>query len=152
MTHVRLSMEGMEALKKKLEGLRQERTRLTAALAEARHVKDADEFDLVDEMTQLALVEKQMDETKHLIAHSSPNIVATDNNTVQLGSTVHLETPHGILQCKVVNPVEADPESGRISDVSPLGSALLGKSREALVHIQGPRRSLTYRVLGIGTA
>lgn len=149
----KISQEGLAALTARLKTLQQDRVRLRDKIAEARQVKDAEEFDLVDELTQLALLEKQIAETQHTIAHcQKADLVVTDDGTVQLGAMVELETPQGVMQCKVVNAVEADPAAGRISDRSPLGSALLGKTLRALVKVKGPRKSFTYRVLGISAA
>jgi transcription elongation factor GreA len=153
MMTTKVSKEGLLLLCQRLETLLQDRARLRHKIAEARQVKDADEFDLIDELTQLALLEKQIAETENTLAHcKETNPQLTNNSTVQLGSTVKLETPKGVMQCKVVSAVEADPTAGRISDISPLGSALLGKTLKSMVEVKGPRKSFTYRVLGIGTA
>jgi len=149
----KITQEGHAALRARLEALQQDRMRLRDKIAEARQVKDAEEFDLIDELTQLALLEKHIAETEHIISHcQKTEHVVTDDGTVQLGAMVELETPQGVMQCRVVNAIEADPASGRISDRSPLGSALLGKTLRALVKVKGPRKSFTYRVLGISAA
>lgn len=148
-----VSIEGLAALSKRLTVLQEDRTRLREKIAEARQVKDADEFDMVDELTQLALLEKQIIEAEHTLAHckTTKHLQAHDG-TVQLGSTVELETPQGVIQCKIVNAVEADPTAGRISDISPLGSALLGKTLKSMIEVKGPRKSFMYRILGINPA
>lgn len=148
-----ISQEGLAALTARLQTLQQDWARLRDKIAEARQVKDAEEFDLVDELTQLALLEKQIAETEHTIAHcKEAKHTLKDDGTVQLGAMVELETPQGVMQCKVVSAVEADPAAGRISDLSPLGSALLGKTLKSLVQVKGPRKIFTYRVLGISGA
>ncbi len=103
-------------------------------------------------MTQLALLEKQIDETSYTLTHSETPVEPQTDGTVQLGSIVHLEAPDGVAKYKVVSPVEADPSKGKISHRSPLGLALLGKAIHAWVQVKGPRRIVTYRVLGINLA
>lgn len=149
----KVSKEGLAALGSRLKTLIQDRARLRDKIQEARQVKDAEEFDLVDELTQFALLEKQIAEAQHTLAHcKATDRQVTSNGIIQLGSTVKLETPHGVMECMVVSAVEADPTTGRISDASPLGSALLGKTLKSMVEVKGPRKSFMYRVLGIGAA
>ena len=73
--------------------------------------------------------------------------------TVQLGSTVVLETGGGRKTFQIVGPRETDPASGRISHVSPLGAALMGHKKGDSVTIQ-PRVGAgnspqTYRVVEV---
>ena len=46
--------------------------------------------------------------------------------------------------------VEADPLSGKISDESPLGKALLGKKLNDDVEITTPAETTTYKIVEIG--
>jgi len=71
--------------------------------------------------------------------------------TVQLGSHVTVteegyddkETYH------VVGATEADPTSGRISNESPLGQALLGKKVGAVVTVHAPAGTIRFRIVAI---
>src|SRR3990172_3718840 len=56
--------------------------------------------------------------------------------TVQLGSTVVLETNDGQKTYEIVGPRETDPADGRISHVSPLGAALMNRKKGDSVTIQ----------------
>jgi transcription elongation GreA/GreB family factor len=57
---------------------------------------------------------------------------------VQFGRTVHIERDDGRRQTfKIVGEDEADPSSGKISYVSPLAQALLGKDEGDLVQAAG---------------
>jgi len=57
---------------------------------------------------------------------------------VQFGGTVHIERDDGRRQTfRIVGEDEADPAAGRISYVSPLAQALLGKSEGDVVQAAG---------------
>ena len=57
---------------------------------------------------------------------------------VQFGRTVHIERDDGRKQSfRIVGEDEADPAAGKISYVSPLAQALLGKSEGDVVQAAG---------------
>lgn len=81
------------------------------------------------------------------------------NGAVQLGSTVVLEiihdknggsAPAGAKKTfEIVGPSETDPPRGRISHLSPLGAALIGKKVDEIVDITTAKSAQTYRILKI---
>ena len=50
---------------------------------------------------------------------------------------------------EIVGSTEADPAAGRISNVSPVGRALLGRSVGDLVVVSTPRGEARYRITGL---
>lgn len=70
---------------------------------------------------------------------------------MQLGSCVELKHSAGgkAKQFQVVGTVEADPLSGKISDESPIGKALMGKKIGDSVEIVTPAETATYTVASI---
>lgn len=67
---------------------------------------------------------------------------------VQLGVTVELETPSGQrMSVTMVGSHEADVFSGKISNESPLGQALMGKKVGDEVQVKSPKGSQTYVVV-----
>jgi transcription elongation factor GreA len=69
---------------------------------------------------------------------------------VALGCQVELETESGErLSLAIVGSHEADIFSGRISDESPLGQALLGKKVGDVVEIRGKKGAQVYTILEI---
>lgn len=85
------------------------------------------------------------------------------NGTVQLGSTVVLEIIHdkngggasapagagAEKTFEIVGPSETDPPRGRISHLSPLGAALIGKHVGDLIAMATPKGMQRYRILKI---
>ena len=70
---------------------------------------------------------------------------------VTLGSTVTVEDEAGSrMTFVVVGSSEADPAAGRISNVSPVGRALLGRSAGDDVAVAAPRGEVHYRIVELG--
>ena len=70
---------------------------------------------------------------------------------VTLGSTVTVEDETGAeMTFVVVGSAEADPTAGRISNVSPVGRALIGRSAGDDVAIATPRGEIHYRIVVLG--
>ena len=69
---------------------------------------------------------------------------------VTLGSTVTVEDETGTeMTFVVVGSAEADPAAGRISNVSPVGRALIGRSAGDDVAVAAPRGEVHYRIVRI---
>jgi transcription elongation factor GreA len=69
---------------------------------------------------------------------------------VSLGSTVTVEDEGGDkMTYVVVGSAEADPASGRISNVSPVGKALIGRSVGDDVAVVAPRGEVRYRIVDL---
>ncbi len=67
---------------------------------------------------------------------------------VALGSTVTVEDDTGArMTFVVVGSSEADPGAGRISNVSPVGRALIGRSAGDDVAVAAPRGEVRYRIV-----
>lgn len=63
---------------------------------------------------------------------------------VSVGATVELESGGQVNRLKIVGSAEADPDNGRISYSSPVGSALLGHKAGDKVAVASPLKSLYY--------
>ncbi len=75
------------------------------------------------------------------------------SGTVQLGSTVVLESANGNGPAKttfqILGPFETDPGAGRISHKSPLGAALMDRKKGDTVKVQTANGPREYRILDI---
>ena len=69
--------------------------------------------------------------------------------SARLGSTVVVDVDGDKDTYLLVGPAEADPVAGRISNLSPVGRALIGSRAGDEVTVQLPARSVTYRVLEV---
>jgi transcription elongation factor GreB len=74
----------------------------------------------------------------------------TDTEHVYFGATVTLEDEDGKrLRYQLVGPDEIDTKGGRISVDSPIGRALLGKSREDQVTVMRPLGEIELTIIRI---
>jgi transcription elongation factor GreA len=86
---------------------------------------------------------------RHHVVIAAP---AAGSNAVHIGSTVTIADEGGAVTWTIVGPTEANPAEGRISIVSPVGAALIGRSVGDEVTVRTPRGEAHYRVLAIDGA
>ncbi|HKV54835.1 MAG TPA: GreA/GreB family elongation factor [Candidatus Binataceae bacterium] len=81
------------------------------------------------------------------------NLESIPRDTVGLGSRVELEDldEGGRIEYEIVVPEEVDGAQNRISLSSPLGRALIGKSRDDDIEVQTPRGKRAYLVCKLVT-
>lgn len=147
-----LTQEGINEFKQELEQLTARRADVADAIKTAREQGDLSEnaeyHAAKDEQQNL---ESRVAEIEYILANveliKKPR---GKNDTVQLGSSVELKSKTGkAKQFTVVGTVEADPLSGKISDESPIGRALMGKHLGEAVEIVTPAETATYKVSSI---
>jgi transcription elongation factor GreA len=80
---------------------------------------------------------------------ANPGSGRSDVEKVRLGSHVRLEDEDGILDLALVELEEADPFTGRLSVVSPLGHALLGKQVGDRVRFRAPGGIVEVNVVAV---
>ena len=142
-----ITHNGYEALKKELEHLRSvERPKNIEAIEEARGHGDLTEnAEYEAAKDRQGFLERRMSELQYKLAHA--DIIEPINlpkDRAVFGSTVVLENSDTGEQVsyQLVGPDESNVEKGRISILSPLGKALVGKKpgSEIDVHTPGGRR------------
>lgn len=140
----RLTREAMQALKEELDYLRITRRREIADLL--RQSRDNDWSDASDApydpaRDDQAFVEGRILEIENMLATAEvlDGEEGRRSGKVALGSTVLVETATGRTNTyQVVESAETDPANGKVSDASPLGSALLGAAPGDVVIVQAP--------------
>lgn len=148
-----LTPEGLKRLEEELEYLKTVRRaevaqRLHDAMAEGE-VEENPEYE--DAKNEQAFVEGRILEIETILA----NAVLIENkgpsNEVRLGSKVTItEVGSGHKEHYIiVGSAEADPASGRISNESPLGRALLGHKVNDIVSVQAPEGEIKFKVTHI---
>ena len=93
----------------------------------------------------------KMNEEVPIMSNSNTKIVKSDNLSFEYASKVKLydvEFDEEVVY-SIVGSTEASPKAGKISDESPVGSALLGKSVGETVVVETPGGSSEYKVLEI---
>jgi transcription elongation factor GreA len=150
-----LTREGYEKLQQELDHLRTVRRQEVAArLHEAMADGDAgidNDAEVDAAKNEQAFVEGRIRELEILLANAS--IVEGNEccEEVQIGATVTIQED-GIdpEEYMIVGAAEADPRSGRISNESPLGKALMGRKAGETVTVNAPNGSFSVSILKIG--
>ena len=149
----RLTQAGVDELQAELDALVAKRAGIADAIKTARELGDLTE----NAEYQSALAEKDRNEAR---TSEIENILQSveiikkprGDSKVQLGSVVKLKGQPGghAKEFQVVGTVEADPLSGKISDESPIGRALIGQKVGETVEISTPTDTSTYKIVSIG--
>src|SRR5690349_7786632 len=149
-----LTPEGLASLKAELELLATTRRREVAArIKEAREFGDISENaeydDAKNEQAMLEARIAQLEERLRAARVIDASEVSTD--VVSLGSQVKVDDlDHGdSLSYTIVGSAEADPASGKLSNESPVGRALMGKKQGERVEVAVPQGTIRLKVVSI---
>ena len=150
---VMLTQEGYDKLVEKLEHLKTvTRNEVAERLKTARALGDLSENAEYDEAQNAkAFLEGEIKELETKIRNSVIISEETDSGIVSVGSTVvirDLEFNEDETYM-IVGSTEADPDSAKISNESPVGAALLGKTVGSIVQVHAPTGILQYKILEI---
>jgi transcription elongation factor GreA len=114
-------------------------------LSDDGDVSDNSEFeDVKEELIQLDSRIREIEiflEEAEVIEHVGATGVVTFGSTVTL-----VDDEQEVETWTIVGPQEASPLHGKISNVSPVGSALLGKRVGEAVTVAAPGGSTTFRI------
>ncbi|MCU6713096.1 GreA/GreB family elongation factor [Paenibacillus sp. J5C_2022] len=132
------SCNWQEALRKQLDNLVKERTKLL----EASHLHLSKERKATEQ-----LLDKYADTIKQLLNNDAP----IEDGMVLIGSKVELEyVEYRTMDNFVIAfPEETDPEEGVISFLSPIGSQLLLAAIGSIVSIHTPAGAMQVRIVSI---
>ena len=124
---ITLTKEGKIALEQELQELIDGRPAITEKIATARAFGDLSE----NEEYSSARAEQKLAENRILeiqdILKNAKILKSGKKDKVVLGAKVEVDLKGKKFSYEIVGPIEANPLEGKISDVSPVGKALLGK-------------------------
>ena len=149
-----LTQEGYDNLEKELEFLKTEkRTEISERIKVALGFGDLSENSEYDEAKNAqAANEIKIAELENKIRYA--RIIdesEIDTKTVQVGNKVKIwdEEFEEELEYTIVGSTEVDLSLNRISNESPIGSALIGAKKGQEVQVEVPAGTMKYKVLGI---
>jgi transcription elongation factor GreA len=136
---VHLTAEGRDRLQEELRDLVEKRRPLIVRrVATARAEGDLSEnFAYHDARQELGLLDGRVQTLQGMLRNAQV-METTVGDVVGLGSTVTIRDDFGESTYAIVGPVEADVAGGRISMVSPLGAALMGRTVGDEVNFSSP--------------
>ena len=146
-----LTQSGIDELKQEHLNLVGQRTPLAERIKQARELGDLSEnAEYQTAREEQNKLENRISEIEHILQNVELIKKPRGDKKVQLGSTVMLKNSNGKThQYQVVGTVEADPLSGKISDESPIGKALMGRQEGEKVEITTPVDTSLYKIADI---
>ena len=154
----KMSLQHYEAEKQRLSYLKgTRRTEVADALAEARSHGDLSENAEYDEArNEQARLEDEIQRLEYTLEHAEI-ITEVSSDTVSTGCGVILSRakfngqPQKIETLQIVGRSEADYDTHKISDDSPIGKAVIGKHVGDTFIVEAPVGTMTLTVLEIST-
>jgi len=146
-----ITSEGIQKLKEELDQLiKIEREDIKVKIAEARELgdlKENAEYHAAKE--KQALLEGRISQLQGIVANSQ--IIEPKNissHTIVFGATVKLTDVHkgSTIIFQIVGKDESNLKLGKISFLSPLGRALIGKEEGDTVIVKAPKGDIEYEV------
>jgi len=122
-----MTKEGLDMLKRRLDSILQERREAVEHMRALDRGDQANQLALMNQVQRLEAAEAEATQLSDLLQHVEPIVKDGKADTVQIGSTVTLETGPNRQTYTVVCPLEVDATNNKISEDSPLGKALLNK-------------------------
>ena len=147
-----MTRQGFERLRAELDRLkREERPRITKAIAEARSHGDlAENAEYHAAREKQSFVEGRIHELEMKLGHAEVLDPPADGDRVTFGSTVRLQEGDGREVCYwIVGSDEAEPAKGKISIMSPLARTLIGREVGQAVTAQVPGGKKSYEILAV---
>lgn len=148
---VPLTREGKAKLEEDLEELRTERRNVADRIRDAQEQgtsqNDA-EYD--DAKQEQGMVEGRILEVEDILRRAT--VIEEGGKTtghVLLGSRVTVAQDGKDRSFQIVGAPEADPSGGKISNESPVGSALLGRSAGDTIEVNVPKGVIKMKVLKV---
>jgi transcription elongation factor GreA len=147
-----LTREGYDKLKHELEGLvHVKRKEIANRIQEAKELGDLSEnAEYQGAREEQAFNEGRIEEIEGILRTAIIiDEKAKKKEIVQVGSSVVIKSGNQEKSIHLVGSNEADPAQGFVSNVSPLGQAILGKSVGEKVSVEAPKGVVEYEITQI---
>lgn len=146
-----LTKDGFLKLEKELKDLiKIKKPEAIERLQKARSMGDLSEnSEYTAARENLEFIENRIAELQEFLKNAQVVEGSKNNQIVELGETVVVESKDGIKVFTIVGDYEANPMEGKISASSPIGQGLLGKKINDQVEIETPGGKLTFKILEI---
>ncbi|MEK7061981.1 MAG: transcription elongation factor GreA [Patescibacteria group bacterium] len=151
MNKIKITQSGYQKLVNELENLKKvKRPEVIKRIASARELGDLSEnADYDDARDEQSFIEGRIFDLEKQIKNCEITSGINGSSEVVLGAKVTVKANGQNMTFEIVGATEADPMNNKISDKSPIGSALVGMKVNDSVDIQTPRGKQTYKVLKI---
>ncbi|MDP2860967.1 MAG: transcription elongation factor GreA [bacterium] len=141
--------KGYDDLLKERDGFLNERPEAVKNLTLAREMGDLSENGYYRAArARLSFLDSRLRHIEHLIKLAEIK-ETIDNDTVGVGSRVIVLNDKIRYEYTIVGGYESDPVKKKISHLSPLGKALIGKKINEKINVATPAGAMTYTVIKI---
>lgn len=151
---VLLTQEGLKKLEEELENLKSVKRREVAERIKVAigygDISENSEYE--DAKNEQAFIEGRIITLEKMLRNARIiNNDEVDTNVVSIGSTVILEDLEfgDKVEYTIVGTAESDPFQNKISNESPVGKAILGQQKGAVVDVQVPAGIIQYKIIDI---
>ncbi len=153
MNKIRFTKEGYEKLKEEYNELLRKRPMVIEDLQKAREMGDLSENGYYKaSKSKLSFVDGQLRRFSDYLKRAE--VVDNDGtnhpiDSVYIGSEVTLTDGQREKTYQIVGDMEAEPSVGKLSLLSPVGRAIVGKSLDQEVEIETPAGKFKYKIINI---
>lgn len=146
-----LTQEGYDKLLAELVLLKDRKNHLITQIEEVAQPDESGEDGLATQLKdELELIDEKIADIEEAVEMSQIIIKKINEDKITLGSKVKINISGGKeKEFYIVDEIEADPTNNKISDVSPLGIALMGKKINDVVTVNAPVGKITYKIVSI---
>lgn len=146
---IQFTKEGYENLKKEYQKILESRVGAIKALSQAREMGDLSENGFYKAAKGKVLsINSSLRRLDRLIK-SAKVVDNLQKEFVGIGSQVIVSEGETTRGFNIVGPFEAEPSKNKISDISPIGKALIGKRVGESVKVNTPKGEVIYKILKI---
>lgn len=151
---ITLTKEGLEELQSELKDLQEvklpEATQRKAEASQQGDLRENSEYQNAKE--QQDLLQARIDEIVEILSNAEVVKSSKGASKIMIGSqvVVHQKTQKKHFSYHIVGEYEANPAEGKISAVSPLGKALMGKKKGDTAMFEAPAGTIEYIIESIG--
>lgn len=151
---VKLTSQKFKQLKDELDELVTVGRKLAADKLEAYRSDDRSDENSAysDVLEEKEWMEKRIKELEETLENAEIADSACDLDKVSLGCEVTVLRDKKEMNFTIVPSLEADPSKGRISEVSPMGKALLGKKIGEKIVVNTPDAKCNCKILKINAS
>lgn len=149
-----LTYEGLKLLEEELHNLKVVRRREVATkIKEAREQGDLSEnaeYDAAKE--EQAGIEARIEEIESVLKNAEVVVEEDmDSNTINIGSSVVIKDLEDgeLLEYRIVGSTESNSLMGKISNESPVGKALIGRTVGEIIEVETQMGTLQYEIVEI---
>ncbi|MFD2671505.1 transcription elongation factor GreA [Marinicrinis sediminis] len=149
-----LTQDGLKKLEEELENLKSVKRREVAERIKIAigygDISENSEYE--DAKNEQAFIEGRIITLEKMLRNARIiNNEDVDTNTVSIGSKVILQDIEfgDEVEYTIVGTAESDPSQNKISNESPVGKSILGKSKGATVDVNVPAGVIQYKILDI---